>query len=68
MQKISEREKEILISISNGLTIKQIAKRLYLSVNTIASHRKNLVAKLGAANSPQLVRIGFKLGYLSLND
>lgn len=68
MVKISKREKEVLVNISYGLTVREIAKRLYLSANTIASHRKNLYAKLNASNSPQLVRIGFTMGYLSNND
>jgi len=68
MIKISDREKEVLVNISFGFTVQEIAKKLYLSAHTIASHRKNLYTKLNAANSPQLVRIGFTMGYLSSID
>lgn len=66
MKKISQREIEVLTNISYGFTVKEIAKKLYLSTNTISSHRKNLCSKLEAANSPNLVRKAFQLGYLSL--
>lgn len=68
MKQISQREKQVLTDISYGYTIKEIAKRLYLSAHTIVSHRKNLYTKLEAVNSPDLVRKAFQFGYLPLNE
>jgi DNA-binding NarL/FixJ family response regulator len=44
---LSEREKEILISIANGLTNKEIADKHFISIHTVVSHRKNITRKIG---------------------
>lgn len=64
---ITKREKEVLYKISMGLTSKEIAQNLYLSHHTIISHKKKLLDKLDASNSPELVRKGFQFGILTLN-
>lgn len=43
---LSNREKDIVIGIAKGLSNKEIADRLYLSVNTVTTHRRNICAKL----------------------
>lgn len=43
---LSEREREIVSAIVRGLTNKQIADTLYISVNTVLTHRKNISRKL----------------------
>jgi len=65
---ISTREKQVLESISYGYTVKEIAKKLFLSSHTIISHKKNLCQKLEASNAPELVRKGFELGLLSYHN
>ena len=44
---LSPREKTILRLVSMGLTNKQIADQLFLSVHTVITHRKNISGKLG---------------------
>lgn len=44
---LSEREKEILVSVAEGLSNKEIADRHNISVNTVISHRKNITKKTG---------------------
>lgn len=44
---LSERETEILKLIINGLTNKEIADRLFISIHTVISHRKNISKKTG---------------------
>ncbi|MDH3243340.1 MAG: helix-turn-helix transcriptional regulator, partial [Saprospiraceae bacterium] len=61
---ISEREVEVLRLISQGLTNQEIAEKLFLSFHTADSHRRNLVEKLGAKNTADLVRIGLERGYI----
>ncbi len=61
---ISEREIEVLKLISQGHTNHEIAERLFLSFHTIDSHRRNLLEKLGAKNTADLVRIGLEKGYI----
>ena len=44
---LSDREKEILISVTKGLTNKEIAEKLNISTHTVISHRKNITKKTG---------------------
>lgn len=46
LKKLSEREKDVLIGIAKGLSNKEIAQELNVSVNTIMTHRRNIVSKL----------------------
>lgn len=43
---LSEREREIVSHIVRGLTNKEVAERLFISVNTVLTHRKNISRKL----------------------
>lgn len=65
---ISSREREVLHLISLECRTKDIAERLYISVNTVETHRKNLLIKLDARNTAGLIRKGFEMGYLKLNE
>lgn len=58
--KLTRREKEILLLICQENTTKEIANKLYLSINTVESHRKNLLAKTGAKNSVGLVTFAYE--------
>lgn len=51
---ITPRESEVIQYLTRGLTSNEIASVMYLSHHTIISHRKNILEKLGAANSIQL--------------
>ncbi|MCC8038081.1 MAG: LuxR C-terminal-related transcriptional regulator [Bacteroidales bacterium] len=52
---LSEREKDVLRLIKEGLLSKEIASRLQLSVNTINRHRQNILEKLAVSNSMEAV-------------
>ena len=56
MGEITKREKEILHLIGAGLSTKQIASRLFISINTVQTHRANLLRKLQVKNSMELIR------------
>jgi Response regulator containing a CheY-like receiver domain and an HTH DNA-binding domain len=43
---LSQREKDVLVHIVNGLTNKEIANKMFLSVHTVNTHRKNIMNKL----------------------
>ncbi|MFY9116090.1 MAG: helix-turn-helix transcriptional regulator [Bacteroidales bacterium] len=43
---LSKREKEVLAEVAKGYTNKEIAERLYISVHTVMTHRKNITGKL----------------------
>ena len=52
---LSERELEIVKLIEKGLSSKQIADKLFLSVFTVNTHRSNILEKSGKASVPDLI-------------
>ena len=46
-QELSDREKEILVSVAQGLLNKEIADKHNISINTVITHRKNITRKIG---------------------
>ena len=57
IQKLTSREHEVLTLIVQGNTNKEIAEFLSISVRTAENHRANIMHKLGAKNTSQVVRI-----------
>lgn len=53
--KLSSREIEVLELIMLGLTNNEIAERLFISYETVKSHRKNIMMKTGAKNTASLI-------------
>jgi len=62
----TKREREILRMIADELTSKEIAQQLYISSETVQTHRKNLLIKLNARNTAGLVRRAFESQLLVL--
>ena len=53
--KLSDREIEVLGLIMLGYTTKEIADKLFISYETVKSHRKNILEKTGAKNTASLI-------------
>jgi LuxR family maltose regulon positive regulatory protein len=64
VEPLSEREVEVLEHIAIGLSNREIAERLYLSLNTIKVHTRNLYGKLGVNSRTQAVAKARELGIL----
>ena len=64
VEPLSERELEILQLIAEGLTNPEIASRLYLSLNTVKVHTRNIYGKLGVHSRTQAVARSQELGLL----
>lgn len=58
---LTRREKEILVLIADGMTNNEIAEKLFISVSTVDTHRKNLLAKFEAKNIASLVKMAVQL-------
>jgi DNA-binding CsgD family transcriptional regulator len=61
---LTTREKEILEFVKKGLLSKEISDILFISVNTVNTHRQRLLKKLGANNSMEAVAFASKYGLL----
>ncbi len=61
---LSTREKEILVLIAEDLDTKEIAQRLFISVNTVGNHRSNMIDRLGARDTTALVQLAKMTGMI----
>lgn len=57
---LSPREREVLHLVVEGLTTKEIARRLGIGVKTAENHRSRILTKLGLRNSAELVRYAMR--------
>jgi len=58
--KLTRREKEVLALIVEEHTTQEIADKLFISLNTVETHRKNLLHKLNVRNTAGLVRFALE--------
>lgn len=63
---LTDREVEILKLLANENTMREIGEKLFLSEQTVHTHRKNLMRKLGAKNAVGLVRYAIESGIVNL--
>jgi DNA-binding NarL/FixJ family response regulator len=57
---LSPREREVLHLVVEGLTTKEVARRLHIGVKTAENHRGRILSKLGLHNSAELVRYAMR--------
>lgn len=65
---LSEREKEVIICVVKGLSNKEIAERLFISVNTVMTHRRNISRKLQIHSPAGLTIYAIVNGLINLED
>jgi DNA-binding NarL/FixJ family response regulator len=63
---LTERERQILSLIASGLTSRQIADKLFISVKTVETHRNKILQKLDVHTTADLVRYAIKSGIFEL--
>jgi DNA-binding NarL/FixJ family response regulator len=56
MERLSDRELQVMLELASGLGIKEIAQKLCISPSTIGSHRSRILTKLGLRTNADLVR------------
>lgn len=63
-ERFSTREKEILYHLIQGKTSDTIAKELFISKETVNTHRRNMLSKCGVSNTIELVNLSIKNGWI----
>ncbi|MDR5683207.1 MAG: response regulator transcription factor [Armatimonadota bacterium] len=61
---LTPREREVLTLIAEGLTNQEIAKRLYISIKTVQTHRAHIMEKLNLHDRTELVRYAIRKGLI----
>ena len=64
IERLSAREREVLVGVAQGNTNQAIADRLHLSVKTVESYRSRLMQKLGLTSRAEITRLAIELGLL----
>lgn len=64
---LSEREKEVVVDVVRGMSNKEIAAHLFISVNTVITHRKNIARKLQIHSPAGLTIYAIVNGLVSLD-
>jgi DNA-binding NarL/FixJ family response regulator len=65
-ESLSKREKEIMLAISSGDSLKAIATDLGLSIKTISTYKKRIFTKMGFKNDTQLISHSLKNNLLPI--
>lgn len=60
IERLTEREREVLDCVASGLSNRKIGERLDISPRTVEIHRANMLNKLGASHTSQAIRIAIE--------
>ncbi len=63
---LSDREKEIVCCFASGLSYKEIAEKLCISVRTVESHKNNIMEKLGLKTFVDLIKYAIRKDFVKL--
>ena len=61
---LTEREREVLTLVAEGLTNQEIADRLFISIKTVQTHRAHIMEKLNLHDRTELVRYAIRKGLI----
>lgn len=65
---LSQREKEIVVCVVKGMTNKEIAEKLFLSIHTVITHRRNISKKLQIHSAAGLTIYAIVNKLVTLNE
>ena len=65
---LTDREREVLVRIAQGLSNQQIADELVISIKTVNRHRENIMGKLNLHSRVELVHYAIEKGLIDLKD
>lgn len=65
LSELTEREHEVLVCIAKGLSNQELAEQLFIADNTVKTHVKRILTKLGARDRAQAIVIAYESGLMS---
>lgn len=66
-ESLTPREQEVLALLAEGMSVVQVADRLFISPKTVENHRSNIMRKLDLHSSIDLVRYAAKIGLIDVD-
>jgi two-component system response regulator NreC len=66
-EQLTPREREVLVLIAEGLSNREIARRLMLSLSTVQTHYSHILEKLGLHNRAELIKYAIRRGLIDLD-
>jgi len=64
---LTAREQEVMALLAEGLSIKKVADKLFISPKTVENHRSSIMRKLGLHSTFELIRYAAKLGLIDID-
>jgi len=61
---LSEREREVITLVADGYTAQEIADKLFVSLDTVETHKRNVIKKLEASNAAHAVAKAVREGMI----
>jgi DNA-binding NarL/FixJ family response regulator len=68
LRKLSERQREVLQLLAAGISMRDIARQLQLSVKTVETHRAEVMRRLGIRDLAGMVRYAVRVGVISASQ
>jgi two-component system invasion response regulator UvrY len=66
-EKLSQREMQVMLMVTQGYSIQDISDRLCLSPKTVSTYRYRLYEKLGVDNDVELTHLAMRHGVISID-
>jgi DNA-binding NarL/FixJ family response regulator len=67
-EQLTDREKDVLIQLTHGLSNKEIANKLNISIHTVITHRKNIINKTGIKSQSGLTIFAISNKLISIEN
>ncbi len=67
-ERLTPREREVLVLLARGLTYNEVGRRLHIGARTVETHRRKLAEKLGIETRADLLRLALEFGLIGPGD